>query len=193
MTLQEELEIVEKAKTNIQDFAKLYEYYFEKVYGYCINRTANHSISEEIVSEVFLRAIEKIKNFNTSKNIRFGAWLYTAAHNLIIDTYRKNKKKSDYEDWDEFLSEINIEEELRLSEYQKQITFILNKLKPRYQKVLTLRFFSEFDLPEIAVIMKMKTKNTSVLLHRAIKDFRKKFRENFPESEIFEELERYAL
>ena len=67
MTLNEELEVIEKAKSNLSYFEHIYNYYFDKVYGYCINRTANHSTCEEIVSEVFLRAIEKIKKFNTEK------------------------------------------------------------------------------------------------------------------------------
>ncbi len=192
MTLKEELEMVEKAKTNIQYFEKIYSYYFDRIYGYCINRTANHSLSEEVVSEVFLKAIEKIKKFNTSKQIRFGAWLYTTAHNLIIDSYRKDKKFNDFEEWDVFLSDFDIEREIKLTEYQKQITFVLRKLKPRYQKVISLRFYSDLDLEEISKIMKTSKRNVSVILFRATKDFRKKYKKFFPKSEIFLELKRYA-
>lgn len=193
MTLTEELELVEKAKTNLQHFEKLYQYYFDKVYGYCINRTANHTLTEEIVSEVFLRAIEKIKKFNTKKDIRFGAWLYTTAHNLIIDNYRKNNRLKYFEDWSDFIDEKNIEDELKVSIYQKQIVFVLTKLNPKYQKIITLRFYSELEIDELAEVFKTKPKNVSVILHRATKDFQKKFKKYFPESEIFLELKRYAL
>ena len=69
--------------------------------------------------------------------------------------------------------------------YQKQITYTLQRIKPRYQKVLTLRFFSELELDEISSIMKLNKKNTSVLIFRAAKSFKKKFKKLFPESEIF--------
>ncbi|MCA9381192.1 sigma-70 family RNA polymerase sigma factor [Candidatus Dojkabacteria bacterium] len=187
MTLEQELVIVEKAKQDLSAFDEIYSFYFNRVYGYCFKRTSNHTITEEIVSQVFLKAVENIKKFDTRKQIRFGSWLYTTAHNLIIDFFRSSKKFTQFENW--FKSDdSSLDEQLTVSEYQKQVSFVLTKIKPRYQKVLTLRFFSELDLNEISEIMKTSTKNVSVILFRAQKDFEKKFRKFFPESEIFEQV-----
>ncbi|MCA9386453.1 sigma-70 family RNA polymerase sigma factor [Candidatus Dojkabacteria bacterium] len=185
MTLDQELEIVEKAKEDLSAFDQIYSFYFNRVYGYCFKRTSNHSITEEIVSQVFLKAVENIKKFDTKKQVRFGSWLYTTAHNLIIDFFRATKKYTSFENW-QIETTDNLEHQLSVSEYQKQVAFVMTKLKPRYQKVLSLRFFSELELSEIAKIMKTSNKNISVVLYRAGKDFEKKYRKIFPESEIFE-------
>jgi len=90
MSLEEELKLIENAQSNIQSFAALYDIYFPKIYSYCLNRLCNKENAEDVTSQVFLKSIEIVKSFDTKRSIRLGPWLYAIAHNLIIDTIRKN-------------------------------------------------------------------------------------------------------
>ena len=187
MTYEEELELVKQAQENIQAFDKLYRYYVKKIYSYCLYRVASAEIAEDVTSQVFLSACEKIHNFDVNRGTKFSSWLYQSAHNKVIDTYRKNSKITNYElRDDEVASDDSQEEEVNLTFLQKQIAEVLPELKDRYQQIITLRFYSELDIPEIAEVMKMKPTNVSVLLHRALNSFRKKFKKKFPETEIFD-------
>jgi RNA polymerase sigma-70 factor (ECF subfamily) len=188
MTLQEELTLVNEAKSNVQAFNRLYEYYFDKIYRYCLNRLGDRESSEDITSQVFLLAVEHIGKFDSSKEVRFGSWLYKVAQNKIIDYYRKNKKQVliNFEEHEVVDEENVLEKALHLDSLQKNIRYILFQLKPSYQEVISLRFYSELSIGEIAEVLNLKPKQVSVILHRALKDFRKKYLKNYPGSEIFE-------
>ncbi|MBD3363488.1 sigma-70 family RNA polymerase sigma factor [Candidatus Dojkabacteria bacterium] len=187
MDKKTELELVEKAKKNIQAFNKLYDYYKAKVLGYCINRLSNIDIAEEITSDVFLSAVESIKDFDTKRNIRFGSWLYSVAHNKIIDYFRKKKALPLDEDYKSQISETqDLTKDLVQDEMHYKIAKILSLIKPRYQEIISLRYFAELENDEIAKILKINKNNVAVLIHRALKSFKKEFENTFPETEIFE-------
>lgn len=192
MTIQEELNIVEKAKKDIKAFQTIYDYYFSKIFAYCMNRVASPVIAEDIVSEVFLAAVTGVKKFDTSKGFRFGSWLYRVSHNKVVDYY-KSSKANNMVELREFDSDPStgsgrdedLDRGVQVSEMQEKVVIILRDLKPRYAQIITLRFYSEFDNPEIADVMNLKTTQVAVILHRALKAFRKKFEESYPESEIY--------
>jgi len=186
MSVEEELDLVEQAKTDIHAFEKIYEYYFKKIYAYCLNRLANKELAEDITCEVFMRAVNGVKNFDTTKGIRFSAWLYRVAHNQIYDYYKKHKKEvlMDLDTHD--VIDINETQEqydntIMSEHYQKKVAFIISKLKPKYQQVLSLKYYSELSNPEIAEVLDMKTTQIAVILHRALKSFEKKWLQNFKE------------
>jgi RNA polymerase sigma-70 factor (ECF subfamily) len=189
MTLFEELNLVEQAKSDLQAFNQIYEYYFGRIYAYCINRLNDQNTAQDITSQVFLSAVENIYKFNTKKNVRFGSWLYKVANSKIIDHYRKNKKAAHID-----LNEVEIEDKDSINPHQelvkiynqKKISSVLSNLKPRYQEVIALRFYSELEIEEIAGVLDMKPRQVSVLIHRALDSFRKKFLKKFPKSEIFD-------
>jgi RNA polymerase sigma-70 factor (ECF subfamily) len=190
MTIKEELTLVEQAKAGLQAFDVLYDYYFDRIYKYTVSRTGNHSIAEDIVSEVFLRAIEKIRSFDTSRNIRFGSWLYKTSHNLIIDKSRKIRAEISLDEI-EIPVESSTDRDVFRDVIRKQVTITLSKLRPRYQQIISLRFYAELEFDEIATIMETSKENVALIFHRASKRFRKIFKKNFPESEIFELPGRY--
>lgn len=186
MNIQTELKLVEEAQSDVQAFDKLYECYFGKILAYTLNRVGKRETAEDIVSDVFLAAVETIFEFDTSRGVRFGSWLYQVAHNKIVDHHKRNKKQVRVALRLETLkSEDLADEYVLLSEKQRQIAFVLTKLKPRYQQMISLRFFSELSNAEIAEIMDMKSTQVAVLLHRSLNSFKKKFKKNFKKSEIF--------
>ncbi|MCA9385620.1 sigma-70 family RNA polymerase sigma factor [Candidatus Dojkabacteria bacterium] len=186
MDIQSELELVEKAKEDIHAFTEIYDYYVAKLLGYCLNRMNDREVAEDIVSEVFLQAVKKIKHYDTSKGIRFGSWLYTVTHNKLVDYFRKNKKTTRLEYHSgELTEESNVTKPLEQELRKQQIASVLQTLKPRYQKIISLRFFSELSNQEIAQTMGTNSNNVAVLLHRALQSFKKKFKKMYPKSEIY--------
>jgi RNA polymerase sigma-70 factor (ECF subfamily) len=186
MSVEEELDLVEQAKLDIHAFEKIYEYYFKKIYAYSLNRLANKELAEDITCEVFIRAVDGVKKFDTSKGIRFSSWLYRVAHNQIYDYFKKNKKEVQMDlhehtaiDVDE--GQEQYDNKIMSEHYQKKVAFIISKLKPKYQQVLSLKYYSELSNAEIAEVLDKKTTQVAVILHRALKSFEKKWLQNFKE------------
>jgi RNA polymerase sigma-70 factor (ECF subfamily) len=186
MTLEEELKLVEQAKTNIQAFAHIYDFYYKKIYFYCRNRLGSKELAEDVTSFVFMKAVQEIAKFNTKKKIRFSSWLYRTAQNKIIDIYRENGRKKMIELIEDNEPSVdNINEHVNKHQRQTEISLTLLELKDRYQEIISLKFLSGLELEEISEVMKISKSNAAVLLSRALESFRKAFKEKFPESEIF--------
>lgn len=191
MTISEELKIVEQAKTDIKAFEKLYQYYFQKILNYCYSRLGNKEMAEDITAQVFLLSVEQVKNFDNSRGISYGSWLYRVAHNKIIDYYKSSKRHFNLDELEIIMIKgddadrpTETLKEMEALETSKKILTVLKQLKPRYQQIISLRYYSDMDNQSIANAMGLKASQVAVVLHRALKSFRAKFLKNYPKTEI---------
>ena len=60
----------------------------DPLYGYIYSLTGDHHLSEDILSETYLRMVEKIDTY-TYYGAPFKAWLYRIAHNLAINALKR--------------------------------------------------------------------------------------------------------
>lgn len=171
--MENELEVIQKAKENIQYFERIYSHYYTKIYTYIYYRVLNETVAEDISSNVFIKAIEKIKSFDSRKSSSIRPWLYTIAHNQIIDYFRNEKKQGNVV-WDNGIKDAlankteNIEQRISISK-------TLQLLQPIQQQVLSLKYFEGFSNEEIAVIIGKSHQNTRVIISRALKAFKKNY------------------
>jgi RNA polymerase sigma-70 factor (ECF subfamily) len=181
MDLDEEKELVERARRDPEAFGKLYDQYYSQIFGYVLRRVANIEIAQDITSEVFFKALKNLGKFRW-QNISFSFWLYRIATNQIIDYFRKSKHEvfsleevSDPVDTSnpsvetEFLQ---AEEELKRHEDFLILHENIAKLSIKYQEVIALRFFENKRIKEIAQILGKREGTTKSLLHRALEKLR---------------------
>lgn len=187
MDLVDELTLIEEAKTNRAAFVKLYQFYVARVYKYCYLRLPSAEVAEDVTSIVFMKLVEGIKTLDTSKGHRLSAWLFRVAHNQIVDYYRKTKpERIEWVHESELPQQSSGEDEfLRQHTRRIQIAFVLPRLNKRYQQIISLKYFAELETEEIAMHLGVESKNVYLLLHRALKAFRKEIEKNFEKSEIF--------
>jgi RNA polymerase sigma factor (sigma-70 family) len=171
--MENELEIIKKAKTNIQYFQQIYQHYYTKIYTYVYYRVLNEVVAEDISSGVFIKAIEKINSFDSQKSSSLRPWLYTIAHNQIIDYFRSEKKQGNVL-WDNGIKDA-LANKTESIEQKISISKTLQLLQPIQQQVLSLKYFEGFSNEEIAVIIGKSHQNTRVIISRALKAFKKKY------------------
>ena len=63
----------------------------DPLYGYIFSITGDHHLSEDILSETYLRMVEKIDSY-TFYGAPFRAWLYRIAHNLAINALKRAQR-----------------------------------------------------------------------------------------------------
>ena len=56
----QEIDLVERAKTDDQAFAALYDIYFLKIYYFILKRVGHKQTTEDIVSAVFIKVFTNI-------------------------------------------------------------------------------------------------------------------------------------
>lgn len=165
----DELEIIKRAKYDVSAFDMLYEEYFLQIYKFVLLRVKDRDITNEIVSDVFYKAMSKISLFKW-RSIPFSSWLYRIAINEISNYFRREKKQY------KLSNKLSIEE----AHYTPPIDFddsmsyefIINyikKLPQRDQDIIILRYFEKKKFEEIAEIIGKNEGYIRVILHRALK------------------------
>lgn len=184
MTLDEEKELVRRAKKEPEAFGLLFDENYQKIFGYVLRRTADIDSAKDVVSETFLKALKNLWQFKW-QGVSFSSWLYRIAANETVNYYRHKKPVISLSaisgpiDKSDLLEEITQAQE-KLKEHQdflaaqKEISF----LPPKYQEVLVLRFFEQKQLKEIAEILGKKEGTVKSLLHRGLEKLRLKLNNN---------------
>lgn len=172
--LDNEIMLVEQAKTEDRAFATLYDFYFPKIYFFVFKRTGQKEATEDIVSAVFIKVFTGLKEFRPNHDNSFAAWVYRIANNKLIDYYRQQGRQpvvdladivepSD-EGQDPHADSVRASDSILVGK-------VLARLAPRDQEILQLKFFSELSNIEIAQALKINPNNVGVLLFRALKRF----------------------
>jgi len=184
MDLSEEKELIRQAQKAPDAFAKLYDQYYPKIFGYVLRRTANLEAAQDITSETFFNALRRLWQFRW-RNISFSSWLYKIASNEINQYFRKTeyRKSASLEELQEQgfepISSHDPESELieaqeKLKQHQDflEIQEKIVRLPAKYQEVIALRFFEQKQIKEIAEILGKKEGTIKSLLHRAVEKLR---------------------
>jgi RNA polymerase sigma-70 factor, ECF subfamily len=178
MDLEQEQQLVERAKNDTGAFGELYDLYYSRIFGYVLKRTANIEYTQDITSEIFVKALNSLHKFQW-RGIPFSAWLYRIANNEIANHFRRNGRHqleldtvSNSISHSEPSSESElIEAETELEKYEDFLALHKNiaRLPIKYQEVITLRFFENKQLKEIGEILGKQEGTIKSLLHRGLK------------------------
>jgi len=166
--------LIKKAQDgNREAMAQLYKTHFKGLYIFIRSKVDCNERAEDICSEAFIKAFEKIGNFNF--NSSFKSWLYTIGKNMVYDWYRVRvtEMKVDTENIESESSSVDFNEELEtddtVKKAKKEIRRILENLQDNYRKVLELRFLLNYSINETANEMGLSSGNVKVLQNRALK------------------------
>ena len=82
------LQEIEKAKQGNQSaYTLILDTYWNEVYRFMLQRTADESDAEDITIETFAKAFDKIHTYDSQ--FGFNTWLIAIAKNVHIDLIRK--------------------------------------------------------------------------------------------------------
>jgi len=136
---------------NTEAFGQLYDAYMERIYRFVYFRVEDQQTAEDITSQVFLKAWSNLDRFSFNRT-PYLAWLYTIAHNAVIDHYRTRKVTTALDDVQ--LSQPDhseaVENDIDLTAEMQSVKTALQALTDDQQKVLTLKFIEGMSNNEIA-------------------------------------------
>jgi RNA polymerase sigma-70 factor (ECF subfamily) len=179
--LDQEKELIERAKNDTAAFGEIYDQYYPRIFGYALRRTASVEAAQDVTSEVFFKALENLRRF-CWRDIPFSSWLYRIATHEIANYFRKNKnRQSLLEEVFDSISVSTPSAEIELLEAEAQLKrheeFLImqeniSKLPVKYQDVISLRFFENKHIKEISEILGNREGTVKSLLHRGLEKLR---------------------
>ncbi|MEO0227700.1 MAG: RNA polymerase sigma factor [candidate division WOR-3 bacterium] len=166
--MSEERELIEGAINGEEKACeKILNLYKGRIFSYILRMTKNYDDAEELTFETFIKFFKTIKSYDQSKPL--SSWLFSIAHNLVIDFFRKNKIEYEYLDEHYVIAPDYIEKEKKL----RAIERALGNLAPIDREIVLFFHKEEKSYQEISEIMKLPISTIKTRLHRARKKLRK--------------------
>jgi len=173
-------QLIARARNDPATFVRLYRRHYDAVFRYCVHRLFNRMTAEDVTSQVFLKVVEKIGHFSGNEQ-QFRNWLYTIATNAVNLHLRKAARR---ESLPGVAGEQGESEAADGGEFTEKLVLLRNAvqaLKPRYQTIITLRFFENLKLTEIAEVLGSSPGTARSQLARALAMLRNKLATEFAE------------
>ena len=145
---------------DMQAVETLFWRYADAVLAYAARRLGNRADAEEVLSEVFLRALEGCMGYRAEGT--FKAWLFRIARNCCIDRLRQPRLLRLEDGGEPAWGEDSAQIELRVA-----VQRALQRLPEEYQTVLLLCDVEEFTAKEVAQILGRSVPSVKGLLYRA--------------------------
>ena len=151
-------------------FSQLVDIYASRLYGYFYRLTGKKDVSDDLLSELFVKLVEKIGSF---KGGSFESWLFKVASNIFYDYLRgKQQRKKLLEVRKKQLESEKQGNKQSDNEKFDELQIQLKKLDTDTKELVMLRFYSQLSFKEIAEMRSEPIGTTLSKLHRGIKRLR---------------------
>ncbi|GIO25827.1 sigma-70 family RNA polymerase sigma factor [Ornithinibacillus bavariensis] len=153
---------------------KIYQAYFNDIFHFLLSLSQNYHTAEDLVQETFIRAHLYIETYK-GENIK--SWLFTIAHHVFIDYYRKHKKMIIKDErYFSFISDkkIGTDEEIIVQEEINEVIRLVGNLPEKHRLAVLLHDIHGFSQYEAANVMNVKQSYFKVLLFRGRQTIRQR-------------------
>jgi RNA polymerase sigma-70 factor (ECF subfamily) len=173
----DERALVERARVDPTAFAELYRRYLPRVHAFAYRRTGVVEVAEDITSAAFERALRNLHAF-TWRPGGFGPWLFRIVSNELVDHYRRTGRASSARSEDAARRLLPPEppdpaDEVGARDDVAEVLAAMERLSPRYQQALALRYLSGLSADEAAAAMGTSKATMAVVVHRANRALRR--------------------
>ncbi|GAB2967852.1 DNA-directed RNA polymerase sigma-70 factor [Amycolatopsis acidiphila] len=152
-------------------FGEIYRRYFPVVEAYLFRRTADRVLAEDLTSETFLRAFDKIGSVSDlGKDVQ--AWLFTIARNLLFDFLRSGRHRREivWADYFECADESRgLDHALLCRVVGDELARCVDQLNDEQRECIVLRFYEELSVSEVAARMCRREGTVRALQYRAVR------------------------
>jgi RNA polymerase sigma-70 factor (ECF subfamily) len=176
---QYDYQLVQKAlvEKDQKAYAELMDRYREPIYFMLLKMVNNRDDADDLTIEAFGKAFRRLDQY--TPQFAFSTWLFKIATNNCIDFIRKKRIKAisidqGFQTDDGDTIEISVKdaildpaELLQKEERIRKMRSIVDKLKPRYRRLVEMRYFDEMAYEEIAEELNLPLGTVKAQLFRA--------------------------
>jgi len=160
----------------------LFEKYHKQLYNFFLRQVRNEHSCEDMVQEVFLKML-KYRHTYRGRG-RFTTWMYSIAHNAMVDHFRRASSRYEYTDEIErVISTQPTPEELSEKSSRHEVLYrALDRLSDEKREVLVMSRFHGLKYEEISEILGCPVGTIKARVFHAMNDLRTFFNEQRDEA-----------
>ncbi len=154
-------------KGELEKFSDLYEIYVDKIYRFIYYKTMHTETAEDLTSQTFMKALEKINSYDSKKGL-FATWLYQIARNTVIDHYRRSYPEEDLVDAWHLPDKSDLAAKIDNREFLNQVQKYIHQLQPEQREIVLLRLWDNLPYQEIAKLVGKTEASCKMMFSRAL-------------------------
>lgn len=157
---------------NTQAFAILVDRYKNLVFTLALRMVKDREEAEEVSQDTFIKVYKKLNKFKGES--KFSTWIYKVTYNTCLDRIKTYKKKYNTVEIDEYTAHhvkttTTAYDTLVEQEQSQQLRNCIDLLPSEDSFLLSLFYFEEQSLEEIAKVIGITANNVKVKLYRSRK------------------------
>jgi RNA polymerase sigma-70 factor (ECF subfamily) len=151
-------------------FTQFVDIYAKRCFGYFYRLTSNRDLSEELLSELFVKLVEKIGSYRGGS---FDGWIFTMASNIFHDHLRFKQRQTRLLDGHSkrIMSQSSGTASGKDDDTDK-LQMALGELDNDVRELVMMRFYSQMSFKEIAESRREPIGTTLSKVHRGLKRLR---------------------
>lgn len=164
--------IKELRKGSHKAFNAIYDMYADKLYGFSFAHTKSREMANDLVQETFLKLWTMRETLSVEGSLQ--AMLFTMSHNKMIDIFRAQINKVEFEDYIEFaenadLGDNAIEKKIYYDDFLKALKICKSQLPNRQMEIFEMSREHGKSIEEIALELKISEQTVKNQLTSATK------------------------
>jgi RNA polymerase sigma-70 factor (ECF subfamily) len=133
-------------------FDELYRRYAQKMFSYFFRMLwKNKELAEDFTHDLFLKLIRHAKGFETGRSC--SAWIYSIAHNMCKNEYRKEVVRVNYSTLAKGKDESADHKNMDLKNFKEAVRVYTEALDEEKKSLFILRFQEQLTVPDISRIL----------------------------------------
>jgi RNA polymerase sigma-70 factor (ECF subfamily) len=162
-------------KSNLDlEFKNLYLRDLPRIYNYFRFRVGDEKIAEDLTSATFEKAWKNRHRYKSDLSA-FSTWIHTIANRIAIDYYRRDQRSGVKISLGNLPSHQDPDDIIEKKDDLNKLSNLLKTLSSREREVVSMKYGLELTNKEIAKLTKLSESNIGVILHRSLKQLRKKW------------------
>lgn len=139
-------------------------------YRFAFTYVKNQHDAEDVVSESIIKALKSAENIRDSTKLK--PWFYKIVSNTALNYLKKNKKEINFED-------ISCNDTYKENYDISNLDDLIEKLPKDYLEVITLRFFEDLKIKDIAEVLSINENTVKTRLYKALKILKEDVEDNY--------------
>lgn len=158
-------------QTEMLDMETVYQTHFSTVYNFVYYRLLNRENTEDIVSQVFIKVLQHLSDFDPQK-ASLKTWILRITENTLTDFYRRQRPTVSMDNEDTGLDNIlhvDFDEQYDqvFSPTRRLVLDALKTLPERDRMIVYYKYFEGITNRDIAKMLEMNENTVSAILARA--------------------------
>lgn len=163
-----------KRRSSDEEFDELFRSSYPSLYRYAYSLLRNEDDSRDVVSEVFVKVLEK-----KPKTTNMTGYLMAMVHNRALDKLKQQKVENEarqrlLQDYKLFLEA----DELKEERLKAILQFVENELTPQTQRILRMCYAEKKSYKEVAAELDISVQAVNKHISQALKKLRERFNPN---------------